>query len=315
MALFARLRVATPMRPIILTLVATAAIAGAGCNRGNGDKLTDEDVAAASQSKGGGEQEGADPRCESSRTHDVVKREMFRRAAEIRGSNAASYARIADFAMLQIFDAAPTAAASVGAAVECRGRATLRLPPNLSVAGGRTSLAGSIGFSVGGTAKGANPVISLTDDESITIPLATLRQKRASEPPASAIPPSEPAEPFDQVAPPAVPAPPPPRPAPIAPEPVATAVRPSFDCRSARTRGEIAVCASPLLAELDQTMAAQYRAAIASADAPKARLLRETRDRFLGYRDRCPDDACVATTYRGRMREIADIMAGRWRGR
>ena len=40
-----------------------------------------------------------------------------------------------------------------------------------------------------------------------------------------------------------------------------------------------------------------------------------TRDRFLGYRDRCPTDSCIATTYRGRMREIDDIMAGRWRGR
>ena len=48
---------------------------------------------------------------------------------------------------------------------------------------------------------------------------------------------------------------------------------------------------------------------------PQSRLLALTRDRFLGYRDRCPTDSCIATTYRGRMREIDDIMANRWRGR
>ena len=40
-----------------------------------------------------------------------------------------------------------------------------------------------------------------------------------------------------------------------------------------------------------------------------------TRDSFLGYRDRCPNNACIAETYRGRMREIRDIMLGTWRPR
>ena len=42
--------------------------------------------------------------------------------------------------------------------------------------------------------------------------------------------------------------------------------------------------------------------------------LRQTRDRFLGYRDQCRDNRCISNTYRGRMREIDDIMAGRWQG-
>lgn len=311
MRLFHSWCVAPPMHRTALLILAGAAITVAGCNRDNGDKLSDEDVAAASGEKSGPKEAGADGRCESGRVHEIVKRELFRRAAEIRGSNAPSYARIADFAILQVVDPAPTAEAEAEQAVECRGRATLRLPPNLSVAGGRTSLIGSIGFSVGAQSKGAAPIVSLIDDEAITIPLATLRQKRGSDTAPSAMPTPEvvpvpqPAAPAEQ---------PPPRPAPVAP-PVVTSSRPSFDCRAARTRGEVAVCASPSLAELDQAMAAQYRAAVASADAPKARLLRETRDRFLGYRDGCPNDACIATTYRGRMREIADIMAGRWRGR
>ena len=59
-------------------------------------------------------------------------------------------------------------------------------------------------------------------------------------------------------------------------------------------------------------MASRYRSALASAGPGEARLLAETRDRFLGYRNACGSDACIAQTYRGRMREIDDIMAGRW---
>ena len=305
------------MRLISSILLIAALIASAACNRNNGDRLTDDDIAAAAGVKDEEQVETSDARCTSARTHDAIKRELFRRAAEIRGSNAESYARISDFAVFQVVDAAPVAPSSAEEAVECRGRATLRLPPNLGVAGGRTSLLGSIGFSVGRMAKGAAPVVSLTDDEAITIPLATLSQKRASTPSSTPVAEPRATEPAsDPLAPTAAALPPPP-PAPpvVAAEPAPPRIRPSFDCRSARTRGEIAVCSSASLANLDQAMAAQYRSAVANADPAKARLLRETRDRFLGYRDRCPDEACIATTYRGRMREISDIVAGRWRGR
>jgi uncharacterized protein len=41
-------------------------------------------------------------------------------------------------------------------------------------------------------------------------------------------------------------------------------------------------------------------------------MLQRTRASFLRFRDRCTSDACIADTYRGRMREISDIMSGRW---
>ena len=41
-------------------------------------------------------------------------------------------------------------------------------------------------------------------------------------------------------------------------------------------------------------------------------VLQNTRSRFLSFRDRCGTNSCIADTYRGRMREIEDIMAGRW---
>lgn len=304
MGLFTNRRVAPPMRLILSTILVTTVLATAACGGKNDDKLTDDQVAAASNEQPA-ETVGTDSRCAAASSNEAVKRELFRRAAEIRGSNATSYARIAEFALLQMTDAAPTAPSSADQAVECRGNATLRLPPNLAVAGGRTTLSGTIGYSVGRANKGAAPVISMTDDDAITIPLSTLSQKRAPAP-APVAPATEP----DPIA---------PQPEPVEPQadPVATAAvaRPSFDCRYARTQGEQAVCANPTLAGLDQEMAARYRAAAARADPPQSRLLVFTRDRFLGYRDRCSTDSCIATTYRGRMREIDDIMANRWRGR
>jgi uncharacterized protein len=99
------------------------------------------------------------------------------------------------------------------------------------------------------------------------------------------------------------------------PAPVRPTASPSFNCGSARTRGEIAVCSDSGLAALDRQMAAQFSTAMAQGDARQRSLLQRTRTDFLRYRDNCPSNACIAQTYRGRIREIGDIAAGRWRGR
>jgi uncharacterized protein len=99
---------------------------------------------------------------------------------------------------------------------------------------------------------------------------------------------------------------------PTAAPPVPSRARPSFDCGKARTKGETAVCANAGLAALDRNMAAQYSSAIAAATPQQRALLRSTRGRFLGYRDRCPNRACIGAAYIGRMREIRDIMEGTW---
>jgi uncharacterized protein YecT (DUF1311 family) len=89
--------------------------------------------------------------------------------------------------------------------------------------------------------------------------------------------------------------------------------RPSFDCSRARSKGEIAVCSDSGLSALDENMATQYRQAISEASPEQKALLQRTRSRFVGYRDRCPSRSCIAEAYVGRMREIRDIMEGRWR--
>ena len=88
---------------------------------------------------------------------------------------------------------------------------------------------------------------------------------------------------------------------------------PSFNCANARTRGERAVCGDPGLAALDRQMAAQYRSAFAASDRGTRAELERSRNRFLGFRDQCPSDDCIADTYRGRMREIRDIANGTMR--
>jgi uncharacterized protein len=96
------------------------------------------------------------------------------------------------------------------------------------------------------------------------------------------------------------------------PQPQSGGEHPSFNCAKARTRGEIAVCSNAGLAALDRNMAAQYGSAVSEATPEQRALLRRTRDRFLAYRDRCPSRSCIGEAYVGRMREIRDIMEGRW---
>jgi hypothetical protein len=87
--------------------------------------------------------------------------------------------------------------------------------------------------------------------------------------------------------------------------------RPSFDCARAGTPGEVAVCSDSGLAALDVNMTTQYRRALTTASPGQTRLLQTTRDRFVAYRDRCPNRQCIANAYLGRMREIRDIVEGR----
>jgi hypothetical protein len=92
------------------------------------------------------------------------------------------------------------------------------------------------------------------------------------------------------------------------PPPTATA-RPSFNCRYARTRGEVAVCGNAGLASLDRQMAGQFFSALSVARPGQRAILQRSRNRFLRYRDSCTSEACIADAYRARMREISDIMA------
>lgn len=269
---------------------------------GDQDKLTNETVA---QSKAPASPE---KRCASQATYDLIKRELFRRAAQMRGTDQAAYDRLSGYAVLRMENPVIESENSDTGAVNCSGSLSLDLPPGVAVVGGRRTLSSDVDYVVQPAADGSGLVVLLKNADAIIAPLATLaRTAQPAQPAAPAAENSTEAEPTVQSAAPPQPVPPA---APEPPRPVAA--RPSFDCGNARSRGEVAVCGDAGLAALDRTMAAQYSRAFASASPDQKDLLRSTARRFYAYRDRCPDNRCIGDAYTGRMREIRDIMEGRW---
>ena len=256
------------------------------------------------------EQANANPakRCSAKSTYETVKRDLFRRAAQVRGSDQSAYDEIAAAAVLRVENPVLESQDRASGALNCSATFYLDLPPGVAVVGGRRTLMADVDYTIQRAADDSGDVILLRNADPIITPLAALT--RVEQPQPFPI-----ANTTDDLAPtpgtaPAEPAPPAGR------EPEVTHSspgRPSFNCANAATRGEIAVCGDSGLAALDVNMAAQYRRALSSATPAQRQALQSTRDRFLAYRDRCPDRRCMADAYVGRMREIRDIIEGRWR--
>ena len=281
---------------LIVGLVLILAFGVYLATRGGGgqDKLTNPQVAS-------GEAPSKDKICASKSTYDAIKRDLFRRAAQLRGSDQAAYDQVAAAAVLRMENPVMESEDGTTGAVNCSGSLSLDLPPGVAVVGGRRTLSSNLDYTVQPAADGSGAVVILRNPDAIVTPLATLT-RIAVPTPATELAETNDAAPEDGAEPEA--ATPPPQ--------QSAASRPSFDCGSARTRGEIAVCNDNGLAALDLNMATQYRRALASADPDERALLQSTRDRFLRYRDRCSDRQCIADAYVGRMREIRDIAEGNW---
>ena len=286
------------------------------------DRLNEE----AAASDNAAVTEGPAERCGTQRTYDLVKQQLFRRAAQVRGTDQAAFDRLAAYAVVRVDSPVLKRQDEELGTQVCSGNVSIDLPPGVAVVGGRRTLTAEMDYALQPTADGSGDVVTLSGADAIVVPLATLARTGTQPGLPQAVPPGQP---LPQAAPPGssqqsapvpVPAPPvaprAPAPAPRAdPAPAApraSAARPSFNCGNARTRGEIAVCNDPELASLDRLMAAQFVSATRRADPEQRALLQRTRGDFLRHRDQCPSDACVAQTYRGRMREITDIMSGRW---
>ncbi len=244
----------------------------------------------------------AERRCSSKATYDLIKRDLFRRAAQLRGSDQAVYDRLQAFAVVRMENPVMESEDKDSGAINCAGSLSLDLPPGVMVAGGRQSLTANIEYTLQPTADRSGDVILLRNVDAIVAPLATLA--RIAPAPEQSVTTNEiaPVDPLSPL-PPAAPSEPQARP---------VGARPSFDCANARTRGETEVCSDAGLATLDRTMAAQYGRSLERASPEQRRLLLQTRERFLVFRDRCPTRACIGDVYTGRMREIRDIMEGRW---
>lgn len=270
----------------------------------------------------------AESRCGSQQTYDLIKREIFRRAAQVRGSDSGAFDRLAAYATVRVQAPVLKRQDEQLGTVVCSGSVALDLPPGVAVVGGRRTLQSEIDYAIQPAADGSGNVATLSGADAIIVPLATLARTGSQ----SGLPQPQPepgpesdsvGQPLGNVPPPAPsprPAPEPARPSPTpqspepapAPAPQTSAARPSFNCANARTRGEIAVCRNDRLATLDRRMAGEFFGAVRSASPEQRALLQRTRGTFLAYRDRCRTDACIAGAYNDRIREIRDIVNDRW---
>ena len=268
------------------------------------DKLTGQPALT-----GSGSTSSSDKACAAKSTYDLIKRELFRRAGQLRGSDQAAYDRLSSYAVVRMENPVMESSDSATGAVNCSGSLSLDLPPGVAVVGGRRALTSDIDYSVQPAADGRGMVVLLRNADPIIAPLATLARTAQPQPPQETPVANEAAP----VAEPGVPSPNAPTPLEGPQRPAGA--RPSFDCGQAQTRGEIAVCGDAGLAALDRNMAAQYARSMGIASPEQRALLQRTHERFTGYRDRCPNNACIGDAYVGRMREIRDIMEGRWQAR
>ncbi len=270
--------------------------------RGNADqdKLTNRQVSTAGAPDG-------EKYCTGKAVYEDIKRELFRRAAQLRGSDQDAYDKLATYAVLRMENPVMESEDSASSAVNCSGSLALDLPPGVAVVGGRRSLMSDVDYTVQPAGDGGDAVVLLRNADAIIAPLATLG--RVSQPAPAA--PAE-AAPVEQGPTAAAPVPSVVSPVPpIAPSPPpTTAQRPGVSCANVNNKVEAEVCSDTGLVTLDRNMAAQYSRALDLASPEQRELLRGTGDRFLRYRDRCPNRQCIGDAYVGRMREIRDIIEG-----
>ena len=289
---------------VVLALIAAGLlIYGLSADRSNQDRLSDTVMGEAQPTN-------LERQCGSQKIHDAIKRELFRRAAQVRGRDQEALDQIAGQASARMEAAMLTSQDDERGTIGCSGLLWIDIPPAYIAPGGRRTLSSDVDYTLETTSEGAGDLVSLGSADSIVSSLSKLARVRSpveQQPEVVEPVPGTTGEiilPGGEV----VPAPPPETAAPDT-----SSANPSFDCRFARTRSEIAVCNNGGLASLDRQMADLYNRSLGQADPEQHDLLVRTRNRFLAYRDRCRSESCIAGAYQGRMREIDDIMAGRWR--
>lgn len=195
-----------------------------------------------------------------------------------------------------------------------------RTPPALWIGGG-VALAAVIGLSAAMAVNGGPP--EFRSETALDIEIAEVAPPPDPEPsgePLEVLPPDMAAaapegpvldlaeadpEPESQAV-----QPPPEREPPVVRIPANNVAPPSFDCRYARSRAELMVCADPGLAEADRRLDAAYRHAL-DVGVPAWRLERQQR-RWLRAREDAAFDApeAVAGVYDARIAELQALADG-----
>jgi hypothetical protein len=284
--------------------------------------------------------------CSSQVTFDRLKQVAFDDAIRIRNADPKNLDTLASYSVVRMENPVVKSRDESLDVTVCSGRFILELPPGAERGfGGERRLTADIEYAAQAAADGSGLVYQIKGAEPIIYKLAAFDLKSQAYRPAPGAEGPQLADASETVA--APPPPPPPRPLPPpmpeSPRPLpapaaartmptqpparmqpparivrdqpaprrAGASSPSFNCGAARTRSERMVCSSDRLAALDRAMASRYFASLGQADGETRARLRQTRDRFLAYRERCDSEGCVAGAYRDRMDEIDDIARGR----
>lgn len=276
--------------------------------------------------------------CGSTATYARLKEVAFEEAIRLRAADPANLDTLAASSVVRMEMPVVLSRDEQLNVTVCSGRFILELPPGAEAAfDGQRRLTAQIEYSAQAAADGSGLVYEMRGAEPIVQRLAAfnLRGQPIQTAAVSAAPvrlapaapapiptppapapqrASAPAQGSAAAARPQPAAPPSARPAarPAAPEPDrarSPGGRPSFNCRSGRSRSEQMVCSSGRLAALDRSMSSQFYSAMADGAGRRRAELRRSRDRFLAFRERCRSEACVAGAYQDRMREIRDITA------
>ena len=116
--------------------------------------------------------------CSSQTTYELIKREIFARAAQMRGTNQAAYAQIAGYAVVRMENPVAESEDRTTGAVNCSGSLSLDLPPGVSMTGGRSTLMSNVDYSVD-----ASGGVTLKNADALIAPLATLVRTAPPVPP------------------------------------------------------------------------------------------------------------------------------------
>src|SRR5947208_6590509 len=97
------------------------------------DKLTNRNQSSTTAAS-------PEKRCASQATYDLIKRDLFRRAAQLRGSDQATFDNLANYVAIRMENPIMESQDSTTGAIHCSGSLSLDLPPGVAVIGGRRTL-------------------------------------------------------------------------------------------------------------------------------------------------------------------------------
>jgi len=133
----------------------------------NPDRLTNSEVSTAAAPDNG-------KLCAGKGTYESIKAELFRQAAQLRGSDQQAYDQLSGTAVVRMENPVMESENSTTGAVNCSGSLSLDLPPAIAVADGRRTLMSDIDYSVQPGVDGASPTVVLGNAGAIVDPLSKL---------------------------------------------------------------------------------------------------------------------------------------------